>query len=53
MLDLDVARNEIAKLRKLADLIIVSFHGGAEGVVKIEVVDYIPDSQLTFRWARL
>ncbi|MDP6675225.1 MAG: CapA family protein [Gammaproteobacteria bacterium] len=31
MLDLDVARNEIAKLKERVDLIIVSFHGGAEG----------------------
>ncbi|MDP7419751.1 MAG: CapA family protein [Gammaproteobacteria bacterium] len=31
MLDLDAARNEIAKLKEMVDLIIVSFHGGAEG----------------------
>jgi hypothetical protein len=32
MLDLDTARNEIATLKETYDLIIVSFHGGAEGV---------------------
>jgi len=31
MLDLDAARNEIATLDETYDLIIVSFHGGAEG----------------------
>jgi hypothetical protein len=32
MLDLDTARNEISTLKESYDLIIVSFHGGAEGV---------------------
>jgi len=31
MLDLDVARNEIAALDEIYDIVIVSFHGGAEG----------------------
>ena len=32
MLDLNVARNEIANLHETYDIVIVSFHGGAEGV---------------------
>jgi hypothetical protein len=32
MLDLDVARSEIAALDATVDLVIVSFHGGAEGL---------------------
>jgi len=44
MLDLDIARAEIAALDATADLIIVSFHGGAEG----EDAAHIPFAEETY-----